>query len=52
MIGYVDTIIERQDKANVLRKTETMEVEAASRRALRDLVKFYDAEVITNRGII
>jgi hypothetical protein len=45
MIGYVDAVIERQDKADCLKMTETMQVEVASRNTMKDLLKFYDDEV-------
>jgi hypothetical protein len=41
MLGYVDAIIKRQDKYDVLKKVETFQVETASRHSLKELVTHY-----------
>jgi hypothetical protein len=38
MIGYVDAIIERQDKGDCLKMTESMQIEVASRKTMKDLI--------------
>ena len=41
MLGYVEGIVERQDKYDILKKVESFEVEVASRKALRELVAHF-----------
>ena len=41
MIGYVDSIVHRQDRYDILKKIETFQIEGASRNALRELVDHY-----------
>ena len=42
MIGYVSAIIKRQDRFDMCKGIETLEVESASRRVLKDLVEHYN----------
>lgn len=41
MLGYVDSIVERQDKYDILKKVESFEVEVAARKAMRELVEHF-----------
>lgn len=41
MLGYVDAILERQDKADVLKKMETFQLESVSRKVFRELTEHY-----------
>lgn len=41
MIGYVDAILERQDRADVLKKMETFQLEGVSRKIFRELTEHY-----------
>jgi len=41
MLGYVDALIKRQDKYDVLKKVETFQVETASRHSMKELVDHY-----------
>jgi len=41
MIGYVDAIVHRQDRYDILKRIETFQIEGASRNALRELVDHY-----------
>lgn len=41
MIGYVDAILERQDRADVLKKMETFQMEGVSRKIFRELTEHY-----------
>jgi len=41
MLGYTDAIIERQDKYDVLKATESFQLESRSRKVLRDLVQHF-----------
>ena len=41
MLGYVEGIVERQDKYDILKKVESFEVEVAARKAMRELVQHF-----------
>lgn len=41
MLGYVDAIVQRQDRADCLRKMESFDVENASRRVLGSLMEHF-----------
>ena len=41
MIGYVNAIIERMDRADALKKFETFQIETASRKTFRELTSHY-----------
>ena len=41
MIGYVDAILERQDRADALKKMETFQLEGVSRKIFRELTEHY-----------
>lgn len=41
MVGYVNAIIERMDRADVLKKVETFQIETASRKTFRQLTEHY-----------
>ena len=41
MIGYVNAIIERMDKANALKKFESFQIETASRKAFGSLTEHF-----------
>lgn len=41
MIGYASAIIERQDKANAVKKMETLQIEVAARKTLRELTAHF-----------
>lgn len=41
MLGYVNGIIARQDEHNILKTTETYQIETATRKAMKELVNFY-----------
>ena len=40
-MGYVNAIIERMDKGDVLKKMETFQIETASRKTFRQLTAHY-----------
>lgn len=40
-MGYVNAIIERMDRADVLKKVETFQIETASRKTFRQLTDHY-----------
>lgn len=40
-MGYVNAIIERMDKADVLKKVESFQIETASRKTFRQLTEHY-----------
>jgi hypothetical protein len=42
MVGYIDSIIKRQDKVNEFNSLETFQVETASRRALKELITYFE----------
>ncbi len=42
MNGYMEAVLQRQDKANCLRKFETFEIENASRRSLKELMDHFE----------
>ena len=42
MLGYVDAIVQRQDKGNMLKKMESFQIEAAARGAFSDLVGHFN----------
>lgn len=44
MIGYMDAVIQRQDRANMMSKMETFQVESASRRSIRELVDSFQKQ--------
>lgn len=44
MIGYMDAVIQRQDRANLMSKMETFTVESASRRSVRELVDSFQKQ--------
>lgn len=39
MIGYIDAILERQDRADILKKMETFQIEGVSRKVYRELTE-------------
>ena len=41
MIGYVNAVIERMDRGDILKKVETFQIETASRKAARELTMHY-----------
>ena len=41
MIGYIDAILERQDRADVLKKMESFQMEGVSRKVFRELTEHY-----------
>lgn len=41
MIGYVNAIIERMDRGDVLKKIESFHIETASRKTFRQLTEHY-----------
>lgn len=41
MLGYVDAIVQRQDRADCMKKMETFDVENASRRVLSSLMEHF-----------
>jgi hypothetical protein len=41
MIGYADALIERQDKYDVLKATESFQFETKSRKVMKDLVDYF-----------
>lgn len=41
MIGYIDAILERQDRADVLKKMESFQLEGVSRKVFRELTEHY-----------
>ena len=45
MVGYVDAIIARQDANCELKGMETFHVETASRRTMKELVRFFSEEL-------
>jgi hypothetical protein len=42
MIGYVDSIIVRQDRHDILKKMESFQIEAQVRTVLKELVEHYN----------
>ena len=40
-MGYVNAIIERMDRADVLKKVESFQIETASRKTFRTLTEHY-----------
>jgi hypothetical protein len=42
MVGYIDAVMERQDRVNILSKMETFTVEQAARRAVKELIKGFE----------
>ena len=50
MIGYVNAIIERMDKSDVLKKFESFQVETASRKTFRQLTDHYGKLDSENKG--
>ena len=44
MVGFVDSIIERQDRYDILKRMESFQIEQGSRRALKELVNYYTKE--------
>ena len=42
MLGYIDAIVQRQDKAHYLKKMETFHIENASRRSLKELMAHFE----------
>ena len=45
LVGYVDAIIQRQDRANLMSKMETLTVENAARRSLQDIARNYQDQL-------
>lgn len=45
LLGYVDAIIQRQDRANLMSKMETLNVENAARRSLQDIARNYQDQL-------
>ena len=41
MIGYVDAVLQRQDRAHMMSKVENFHVEAAARRAVKEIVNTF-----------
>ena len=41
LIGYVDAILERQDRADILKKVESFQIETASRRTMKELTDHF-----------
>ena len=41
LMGYVNAIIERMDRADVLKKVESFQIETASRKTFRQLTEHY-----------
>jgi len=41
MIGYAEAVIERQDRYDVLKKTESFEIETSARTVLKELTDYY-----------
>ena len=41
MIGYADTVIERQDRYDVLKATESFQQESKVRKTLREMTGYY-----------
>ena len=41
LIGYVNAIMERMDRADVLKKMESFQIETASRKTFRQLTEHY-----------
>jgi len=41
MIGYVDAILQRQDKGDMLLKMESFQIEQASRRSLSEIMEHF-----------
>ena len=44
-MGYVDAIVQRQDRANLMSKMETLTVENAARRSLQDIARNYQDQL-------
>ena len=45
MMGYVDAIISRQDANHEIKNMESFHVETASRRTMKELVRFFSEEL-------
>lgn len=41
LFGYVNAIIERMDRADILKKVESFQIETASRKTFRQLTEHY-----------
>jgi hypothetical protein len=41
MIGYIEAILQRQDKGDMLLKMETFQIEQASRRSLSEIMDHF-----------
>ena len=41
MLGFVNGIIARQDEHNVLKTTESLQIETSTRRVMKELVQYY-----------
>ena len=50
LFGYVNAIIERMDRADVLKKVETFQIETASRKTFRQLTEHYAKLDNDNKG--
>ena len=41
-MGYIDAILQRQDRKSLVNKMETFQVENAARRGLRELIEHFE----------
>jgi len=41
MMGYAEAVIERQDRWDVMKKTQSFEIETKARLSLRELTGYY-----------
>lgn len=44
LVGYVDALVQRQDRTNMFSKLETFQVEAAARRSVRELISGFEQQ--------
>ena len=44
LIGYANAIIERMDRADILKKVESFQIETASRKTFRQLTEHYSKQ--------
>lgn len=42
MVGYVDAIIDRQDRHDIMKKMENFQIESTTRKVLKELVEHYN----------
>ena len=50
MLGFVNGIIARQDEHNVLKTTESLQIETSTRRVMKELVQYYTKSLEKQKG--